>query len=174
MNERKVEKLWRNNQSLTAASQFIYTKWLWAKNQLCSFHSKKEFGKAFLFDILTLDSDRYECWKCLVKSSTAWKVSKYGVFLVCISRIQCEWAKSWKVVAKQSIIDCCITIYLYEVTLSEKSTMIVDFRSLSLCGVNPLSTNTTKWSNTLKQSVGFLLTNFLSVFDHFMKWWLKG
>ena len=31
---------------------------------------------------------------------------------------------------------------------------------------NPLSANITKWSNTLKQVVGKLLTNCLSVFDH--------
>ena len=33
--------------------------------------------------------------------------------------------------------------------------------------VNPLSTNPTKWSNTLKQFVGKLRKNCLSVFDHF-------
>ena len=39
---------------------------------------------------------------------------------------------------------------------------------------NPLSTNPTKWSNTLKQFVGNLPTNCLSVFDHFMNLALKG
>ena len=34
---------------------------------------------------------------------------------------------------------------------------------------NPLSANLTKWSNTLKQFVGNLPTNCLSVFDHFCK-----
>ena len=34
---------------------------------------------------------------------------------------------------------------------------------------NPLSANSTKWSNTLKQFVGKLPTNSLSVFDHFVK-----
>ena len=34
--------------------------------------------------------------------------------------------------------------------------------------VNPLSTNPTKWSNTLKQFVGKLPTICLSVFDHFV------
>ena len=32
---------------------------------------------------------------------------------------------------------------------------------------NPLSADSTKWSNTLKQFVGNLPTNCLSVFDHF-------
>ena len=40
--------------------------------------------------------------------------------------------------------------------------------------VNPLSANPTKWSNTLKQFVGNLLTNCLSVFNHFVGLALKG
>ena len=35
--------------------------------------------------------------------------------------------------------------------------------------VNPLNDNLTKWPNILKQFVGKLLTNCLSVFDHFVK-----
>ena len=38
---------------------------------------------------------------------------------------------------------------------------------------NPLNTKPTKWSNTLKQFVGNLTTNCLSVFDHFVKLALK-
>ena len=40
--------------------------------------------------------------------------------------------------------------------------------------VNPLSANPTKWSNTLKQFVGKLPTNCLSVFDYFVGLELKG
>ena len=40
--------------------------------------------------------------------------------------------------------------------------------------INPLSSKPTKWSNTLKQFVGNLLTNCLSVFDHFVGLALKG
>ena len=40
--------------------------------------------------------------------------------------------------------------------------------------INHLSTNFTKWSNTLKQFVGNLPTNCLSVFDHFVGLALKG
>ena len=40
--------------------------------------------------------------------------------------------------------------------------------------LNPLSANFTKWSNTLKQFVGKLPTNCLSVFDHFVGLGLKG
>ena len=39
---------------------------------------------------------------------------------------------------------------------------------------NPLSANPTKWSNTLKQFVGTLPTNCLTVFDHFVGLVLKG
>ena len=38
----------------------------------------------------------------------------------------------------------------------------------------PLSANFTKWSNTLKQFVSKLPTNYLSVFDHFVGLALKG
>ena len=38
--------------------------------------------------------------------------------------------------------------------------------------LNPLSANSTKWSNTLKQCAS--ATNCLSVFDHFVKLALKG
>ena len=40
--------------------------------------------------------------------------------------------------------------------------------------INPFSANYTKWSNTLKQFVGNLPTNCLSVFDHFVGLALKG
>ena len=40
--------------------------------------------------------------------------------------------------------------------------------------INPLSANFTKRSNTLKQFVGKLQTNCLSVFDHFVGLALKG
>ena len=38
----------------------------------------------------------------------------------------------------------------------------------------PLSTNPTKWLNTRKQFVGIKLTNYLSVFNHFVGLALKG
>ena len=40
--------------------------------------------------------------------------------------------------------------------------------------LNPLSASPTKWSNTLKQFVGKLPTNCLSVFDHFVGLMLRG
>ena len=40
--------------------------------------------------------------------------------------------------------------------------------------LNPLTTNPTKWSNRLKQFVGKLPMNCLSLFDYFVKLALKG
>ena len=40
--------------------------------------------------------------------------------------------------------------------------------------LNPLSANFTKWLSTIKQFVGKLPTNYLSVFDHFVGLALKG
>ena len=40
--------------------------------------------------------------------------------------------------------------------------------------LNSLSINPTKWTNTLKQFVGNLPTNYFSVFNHFVKLALKG
>ena len=48
-----------------------------------------------------------------------------------------------------------------------------DFNDLILIIFNPLSANPTKWSNTLKQFVGKLLTNCLRVFDYFLVLVLK-
>ena len=40
--------------------------------------------------------------------------------------------------------------------------------------INPLSSNPTKWSNKLKQFVGNLPTNCVSVFDYFVLLAVKG
>ena len=40
--------------------------------------------------------------------------------------------------------------------------------------LNPFNANPTKWSKTLKQFPGNLLTNCLSAFDHFVGLALKG
>ena len=52
--------------------------------------------------------------------------------------------------------------------------MTRNLEKTAILTVNPLSANPTKWSNTLKQCVGNLPTNCLSVFDHFMNLALKG
>ena len=62
-----------------------------------------------------------------------------------------------------------------------KSSLLHTIQSLSSClileklneviktNVNPLSTNPTKWSNILKPFAGYLPTNCLSLFDHFVR-----
>ena len=55
----------------------------------------------------------------------------------------------------------------------------VVWNGLIPANLNPLSDNPTKWSNTLKQFVGNLPTNCLSVFDHSvfdqrLFWWFRG
>ena len=46
--------------------------------------------------------------------------------------------------------------------------------TIQLLPFEPLRTNPTKWSNTLKQFVGYLPTNCFSMLDHFVKLALKG
>ena len=48
------------------------------------------------------------------------------------------------------------------------------FTLKSLFVLNSLSANPTKWSNTVKQLVGKLPTNCLSVFEHFVGLVRKG
>ena len=60
------------------------------------------------------------------------------------------------------------------ITSASKECDICHFWYFLNYSFNPLSTNFTKLSNTLKQFVGKLLTNCLSVFDHFVGLALKG
>ena len=55
-----------------------------------------------------------------------------------------------------------------------KNMTTLDFKLAFKEPLNPLSANPTKWSNTLKQFVGNMPTNCLSVFDHFVGLALKG
>ena len=58
-----------------------------------------------------------------------------------------------------------------------RDVLIIDYEkqiNLTKCIFNPLNANITKWSKTLKQFVGKLPTNCLSVFGHFVGLMLKG
>ena len=59
-------------------------------------------------------------------------------------------------------------------TITLRSKQVIFGLTCSSFLLNPLIVNPTKWSNTLKQFVGKLPTNCLSVFDHFMGFTLKG
>ena len=50
----------------------------------------------------------------------------------------------------------------------------VDGKRKQQWSINPLNANPTKWSNTLKQFVRNLPSNYLSVFDHFVRLTLEG
>ena len=58
--------------------------------------------------------------------------------------------------------------------LQKKKQLILKLFKINNLKINPLSANPTKWSNTLKQFVGNLLTICLTLFDHFVKLALKG
>ena len=75
--------------------------------------------------------------------------------------------------------------YMFELSISGKLidphlrcktsfTLVPLSLSLSILVVNLLSTNPTKWSKTLKQFVGNLSTNCLSVVDYFVGLALEG
>ena len=68
-------------------------------------------------------------------------------------------------------------IYIYQncsLLIDEAFRIFWIFRTFFFINSNFLSANPIKWSNTLKQFVGNLPTNCLSVFDHFMGLALKG
>ena len=62
------------------------------------------------------------------------------------------------------------------IELAYRKSTVSDYPStvIKVYRFNPLSANFTKWSNTLKQFVGNLPTNCLSVFGHFVGLVLKG
>ena len=57
---------------------------------------------------------------------------------------------------------------------SDSAIRLDQFAGLIFPLINPLNANPTKWSNTIKQFVGNLPTNCLSVFVHFVALALKG
>ena len=59
-------------------------------------------------------------------------------------------------------------------TKVHKNFLLLKFVDRVFLLVNPLNAKFTKWSNILKQFVGKLPTNCLSVFDHFVGLALKG
>ena len=58
--------------------------------------------------------------------------------------------------------------------ISQQSAQALKEGNIGKNWVNPLSANSTKWSNIIKQFVGCMATNCLKVFHHFMGLALKG
>ena len=74
-----------------------------------------------------------------------------------------------------NLYQCTLKVRLSFVLLYNRFHQLATFVIVvNVCKLNPLSANPTKWSNTLKQFVGNLPTNYLSVIDHFVKLVLKG
>ena len=87
-----------------------------------------------------------------------------------------NWIK-WSDIEWEMLVDHCVKSVQIR---TRKNSLFGNF-SRSGCSskfkilcINPLTANPTKWSNTLKQFVGNLPTNCLSVFDYFVKLVLKG
>ena len=60
-----------------------------------------------------------------------------------------------------------INLHIFKKQLVNQLLILIKPRT-EFC-INPFSANHTKWSNTLKQFVGKLPTNCLSVFEHFVR-----
>ena len=67
-----------------------------------------------------------------------------------------------------------VTVKLPHIAILSAHCCSFHLLSFIASSVNRLSANFTKWSNTLKQFVGYLLTNCLSVFGHFVGFALTG
>ena len=73
---------------------------------------------------------------------------------------------------KPNLLNSEGTYWNWQVVVELKGKVTACLRSCT--GVNPLSANITKWSNTLKQFVSKLPTNCLSVFNNFVGLALKA
>ena len=105
------------------------------------------YGKcSFHFNVLINNS------KCEKQSYCGWK-KKFFLNLQPGPNFNIKVKHSWKV---------------WKSNYQEMQILPLFHNSVALV-FNPLSANPTKWSNTLKQFVGNLPTNYLSVFDHFVK-----
>ena len=96
-------------------------------------------------------------------------MAPYENFLVGHSELQFEFASHFILTGHSDVV--------MGVIITNRDDIYEKLKFLQngeLIQIRPLSTNPTKWSNTLKQFVGNLLTNCLSVFDHFEELALKG
>ena len=95
--------------------------------------------------------------KMTLKAIITWlpKVPQYNI----------QIGKSWRRKNENKYMKIVFSIVIYAINHSSTNSILL---------FNPFSTNVTKWSNILKQFLGNLLTNCLSVFDHFMGLALKG
>ena len=91
---------------------------------------------------------------------------------------ECAKKPIWRPFFYFCLTRCRMQSEIYGMLLKDLDNIAVDRcyilrRTHYLRVVNPLSSNPTKWSNTLKQLFGNYLTICLSFFDHFVKLALK-
>ena len=86
------------------------------------------------------------------------------ITLCCVGRLK-KNVMHQKLQIASELIMSYLWSYFYKVLWTSSTVVLL---------IYPLSGNPTKWPNTLKQFVGKLPTNYLSVFDHFVKLALKG
>ena len=116
-----------------------------------------------LSTISSLSSLNYLINSYVFFKNTAKNILSSVAFATCLKRDTEKWHAMFHTFANLFLVDqgCNISV-------SSKAAKNVNDT------LNPLSAKITKWSNTLKQFVGKLPTNCLSVFDHFVGLALKG
>ena len=118
--------------------------------------------------------------KCQTKVNIALNLSKFGVFsgpyfsVYGLNTMIYSLNYPYSVRIRKNTDQNILEFGLFSRSENIKNSHPSVHNSFLSSGVNPLSANPTKWSNTLKQFVGFLPTNCLSVFDHFVGLALKG
>ena len=95
-----------------------------------------------------------------------WSIEKY---IERFYRRNTEEIKKWAKLLSNILVDAMGAIVDIVTRMTPKSIMVI-----VALWFNPLSANPTKCSSSIKQLIGNLPTNCLSVFDHFVGLALKG
>ena len=105
------------------------------------------------------------------KGSRSLRVEKYMFLCFYYISLNSYWPtgcdKIWEPPA------CTLFSDLFNVLLANFKRRLFEW-NFNWSTFDPLSANPTKWSNTLKQLVGNLLTDCFSVFDYFVRMALQG
>ena len=133
---------------------------------------KKEYLKKLCFSFMFIIRVEYN--ELLARNQTE-KIFRIFIFQDLIKKAKFSTPTSiLKGLQSQFLIDFFFWCDLIARVKASQALYWVDSRFFSKRVINPLSANPTKWSDTLKQFVGNLPTNCVSVFDHFVKLELKG
>ena len=133
---------------------------------------KKEYLKKLCFSFMFIIRVEYN--ELLARNQTE-KIFRIFIFQDLIKKAKFSTPTSiLKGLQSQFLIDFFFWCALIARVKARQALYWVDSRFFSKRVINPLSANPTKWPDTLKQFVGNLPTNCVSVFDHFVKLELKG